>query len=402
MLNKSKWKWSAVLAEQAVRMPKPAGWSCVVYPVELVERIAGEREREIEARSPEGFVTLKEARAMFGVSGPTWSEWEQQGIVPQPRRLATGTTGRGPRLLYALADLERMRAVVYDENKPHQKPDGSIHVPPGYVRRQTAWAMFGVQRATWERWEREGALTCGVYIRPWPKLYPVEEIKRLLRECGSLTPPYPDPQHPGCYRVPLSGENIRRREAIVDAGALPLIAAGACSWGGTGSSGHVKYTAPGGPNCVPLRRLILGVEEVIPPKDGSGERGGGIHIGHLNDDPLDCRRENLVVRTAVQRQRHRRKNKTFRGLPTSSRFKGVCWVTGAKRWVASIRYQRKNCRLGQFTDELAAVAYDEAARRWYGPHARPNFPDGVDAHLEREAAAAAENETEAPDQARAA
>ena len=138
---------------------------------------------------------------------------------------------------------------------------------------------------------------------------------------------------------------------------------------------------------MPLRRLILGVEEVIPPKDGSGERGGGIHIGHVNDDPLDCRRENLVVRTAVQRQRHRRKNKTFRGQPTSSRFKGVSWNSNAKRWVASIQYQGKGRRLGQFTDELAAaVAYDEAARQWYGEHARLNFPDGIDAWLAAEAA----------------
>lgn len=387
LLHKRTWKWRAVLAGCAVRMPKPTGWSCVVYPVEVIERIAAERAREIEARSPEGFVTLKEARAMFGVSDPTWREWMQQGIVPQPRRLPKGATGRGPRTLYALADLERMRAVVQDENKPHLKPDGSIHAPPGFIRRETAWAMFGVQRATWERWEREGVLTCGVYIRPWPKLYPVEEIKRLLLECGRLTSPYPDPQHPGCYRVPLSGENIRRREAIVDADVLPLIEAGACNWGGTGSSAHVKYTAPGGTNCVPLRRLILGVDELVALRGGNGLRGGGICIGHANDDPLDCRRANLVVRTPEQTQQHRRKVKTRGGQPTSSRFKGVSWNWKAKRWVASIRYQGKGRRLGQFTDELAAAAaYDEAARQWYGQHARLNFPDGVEAALMRDAA----------------
>jgi hypothetical protein len=53
--------------------------------------------------------------------------------------------------------------------------------------------------------------------------------------------------------------------------------------------------------------------------------------------------------------------------------------------VACIRYQGKGRRLGQFTDELAAaVAYDEAARQWYGEHARLNFPHGIDAWLERE------------------
>ena len=387
LLHKRTWKWRPVLAEHAVRMPKPTGWSCVVYPVEVIERIAAERAREIEARSPEGFVTLKEARAMFGVSDPTWREWTQQGIVPQPRRLPKGATGRGPRMLYALADLDRMREVVHAQDKPHLKPDGSIHVPPGYIRRQTAWAMFGVGKTVWERWENEGVITCGVYIRPWPKLYPLEEIKRLVQECGRLAPPYPDPQHPGCYRVPLSGENIRRREAIVDADVLPLIEAGICNWGGSGCSGHVKYTAPGRPNCVPLRRVILGVDELIVPRGGSGRRGGGIYIGHLNDDPLDCRRANLVIRTPDQIQHHRRKSKTIGGRPTSSRFKGVCWATKAKRWVACIRYQGKGRRLGQFTDEIAAaVAYDEAARQWYGQHARLNFPDGIDAWLAAEAA----------------
>jgi hypothetical protein len=168
---------------------------------------------------------------------------------------------------------------------------------------------------------------------------------------------------------------------------LPLIEAGVCNWGAAGSSGYVKYTAPGGPNCVPLRRLILGVEEVIPSEDGTGERGGGILIGHANDDPLDCRRENLVIRTAVQQQRHKRKNRTCRGQPTSSRFKGVHWASTSKRWVAQISYHGKVRHLGQFTDELAAAAaYDEAARQWFGPHARLNFPDGIDAGLAAEAA----------------
>ena len=385
LLQKPTWKWRPLLAEHAVRMPKPTGWSCMVYPVDVVERIAAERAQDIEARSPEGFVPRKQALAMFGVSEPTWRQWTREGKVPPPVRVPSGR--RTPRFLYALADLERMREAVCPQDKPHLKPDGSIHVPPGFIRRETACAMFGVGVTVWRRWEREGVIPRGVYIRPWPRLYPLEEIKRLLLQFGRLAPPYPDPQHPGCYRVPLGGRSIRRREVLVDADTLPLLEGGFCNWAGTASSGHVKYTPHGSGNGVPLRRLVLGFTQAIPPKAGSAERGGGMHIGHLNDDPLDCRRENLVVRTGVQRARHRRKNKTFRGVPTTSRFKGVSWAAKLKRWVAAIEYQGKGRRLGQFTDEIAAaVAYDEAAQQWYGEHARLNFPDGVDAWLAAEAA----------------
>src|SRR3954465_3565696 len=79
LLHKSTWRWRPVLAEHAVRMPKPTGWSCVVYPVELIGRIAGEGARETEARSPEGFVTRKEAIAMFNVSDVTWHKWTREG-----------------------------------------------------------------------------------------------------------------------------------------------------------------------------------------------------------------------------------------------------------------------------------------------------------------------------------
>ena len=56
-----------------------------------------------------------------------------------------------------------------------------------------------------------------------------------------------------------------------------------------------------------------------------------------------------------------------------------------KRWQAQIRPNGKTRYLGCFGDELAAaVAYDEAARQWFGEDAWLNFPDGVDAWLEKE------------------
>jgi hypothetical protein len=73
-------------------------------------------------------------------------------------------------------------------------------------------------------------------------------------------------------------------------------------------------------------------------------------------------------------------------VPTS-RFKGVCWSQREERWLANIMKDGVPHRLGRFDDEIAAAqAYDEAARELYGPLAYQNFPDGVDARLEREAA----------------
>jgi hypothetical protein len=110
------------------------------------------------------------------------------------------------------------------------------------------------------------------------------------------------------------------------------------------------------------------------------------NVRHVNGDPLDCRRANLVVRTPKQRARNARKMKTHNGQPCTSGFKGVHWEARTKRWRASIKFEGRTIRLGRFGDELAAAqAYDEAAREWFGEYAWLNFPDGIDAYLEREA-----------------
>ena len=90
-------------------------------------------------------------------------------------------------------------------------------------------------------------------------------------------------------------------------------------------------------------------------------------VDHRNGDGLDNRRENLRKATAQQNGM----NSRSRG--GSSRFKGVFGRRG--RWKASIRNNYKTVHLGDFdTEEGAARAYDEAARRLHGEFARVNFP----------------------------
>jgi hypothetical protein len=107
---------------------------------------------------------------------------------------------------------------------------------------------------------------------------------------------------------------------------------------------------------------------------------------HRNDDPLDCRRANLVVRTMQEQHFNGRKIAARNGRKCSSRFKGVCWNEKLGKWRANIAKDRRTSHLGCFRDEIAAAeAYDAAAQELFGEHARLNFPDGIDAWLEREA-----------------
>lgn len=184
---------------------------------------------------------------------------------------------------------------------------------------------------------------------------------------------YLDPQNPLVARVPIGSGKRVGMEAIVDADLLPLVQGACCCWSETKDWAFVSYTR-GEVKGVPLRRLVLGVDD---------ER---INVRHVNGDPLDCRRANLVTRTVGQRVRSARKRKATNGQPCTSRFKGVFWETWTNKWRACISCGDIKRKLGRFHDEIAAAqAYDEAARELFGEHARLNFPDGVDAFLMNDA-----------------
>ena len=92
-------------------------------------------------------------------------------------------------------------------------------------------------------------------------------------------------------------------------------------------------------------------------------------VDHKNGNGLDNRRENLRICNAFQNAWNMRKH---RG---TSRFKGVCFDKHKRRWAAAIKCYGVQHHLGRFkSEESAALAYDEAARKLHGAFARLNFP----------------------------
>lgn len=111
-------------------------------------------------------------------------------------------------------------------------------------------------------------------------------------------------------------------------------------------------------------RIYLHREIMAPPR--------GMEVDHISGDGLDNRRENLRVVT---------KQQNLMNTPPSCRnrsgYKGVSWSKRAKKWVASIRVNKKTRNLGFFdTKERAAYAYDMIAEKIFGQYAYLNRPFG--------------------------
>jgi hypothetical protein len=272
----------------------------------------------------------------------------------------------------------RMRAIALEEENAAPPP----FPPPGFIDRRGACRMFGIGFHAWNHWERCGRVRCGQSVpRPFGKpgrcrIYPIDELNRLLEEFNNVGKPYPDPEHRGCVRVPIRSM-IHRMEAIIDSEDLPLVEGKHWNWSpkSKGYGARVVLATTG--RSVPLARLIAHVSD---PEQ---------KVSHINRDPLDCRRANLIVRTMAEQTPANRKMGTVSGRKYTSDFKGVSWDSSRERWTAQISKGEMHRHIGRFHDEIAAAeAYDEAARELFGEHAYLNFPDGVDAWLAADAARA--------------
>lgn len=96
----------------------------------------------------------------------------------------------------------------------------------------------------------------------------------------------------------------------------------------------------------------------------------GILVDHKNSVRFDNREDNLRLCSSTNNARHRkpRKKKIIK-------YKGV-YLDGS-RWRASIYVEGKHVNLGSYhVAENAALAYDNAARKYFGEFAWVNYPIG--------------------------
>lgn len=94
-------------------------------------------------------------------------------------------------------------------------------------------------------------------------------------------------------------------------------------------------------------------------------------IDHINGNKLDNRLINLREATHTENMQNR---KTHKCNPTG--YKGVTLShRKVNKYRVSIRVNGKNICLGSYEKAIyAAIVYDEAARKYFGPFAKVNFP----------------------------
>lgn len=93
-----------------------------------------------------------------------------------------------------------------------------------------------------------------------------------------------------------------------------------------------------------------------------------LSVDHINGNTLDNRKENLRIVTHSQNTKNRTKSKN-----KTSKFKGVNFCKRSKKWRVRIKVEYKSINLGYYTNEIeAAIAYNKAAKKYFGKYAKPN------------------------------
>ena len=107
------------------------------------------------------------------------------------------------------------------------------------------------------------------------------------------------------------------------------------------------------------KRTTIAMHQLLCPSDD--------FVDHKNGNGLDNRRQNLRACTKHQNDMNRHYTHG------SSKYKGVSWNKRDNKWQATIKYENKGRFLGYYISEQeAALAYNEAALKYFGEFARLN------------------------------
>lgn len=97
-------------------------------------------------------------------------------------------------------------------------------------------------------------------------------------------------------------------------------------------------------------------------------------VDHKNHNPMDNRKENIRPATRFENQRNRKSTKN-----STSKYLGVYKITKQYKYrstisiYAKIFLEKKHYHLGSFdTERDAAIAYNEAAKKYFGEFANLN------------------------------
>lgn len=97
-------------------------------------------------------------------------------------------------------------------------------------------------------------------------------------------------------------------------------------------------------------------------------KGDGKIVDHINRNPLDNRKKNLRLCTPLGSTMNTRPQKN-----STSRYKGVFWDSGLKKWRAQIGKKNSKIYLGCYANEKeAANTYNMAAKKLYPEYAYLN------------------------------
>lgn len=124
---------------------------------------------------------------------------------------------------------------------------------------------------------------------------------------------------------------------------------------------HTSYAVRSLPNGrqITLHRFLLGLS--------------ALHIDHIDHNGLNNQRSNLRFVTHQQNCFNRKKLAN-----SSSQYKGVYWHKASQQWEAKIIFNKKPISLGYFFSEKnAGLAYDEAAKKYFGEFAHLNFQEAA-------------------------